>query len=102
MTRRLQSTRRLVPLDRLDDYFADWQRVRGAAEAAGGRAWLFRGTWHEDHFLEFIEWGDDRGPTPLPDDAAVAAARLHLDHAFGRGHADDWEEAPSGRGREDA
>jgi hypothetical protein len=27
----------------------------------------------------------------------VAAARLELDHAFGSGHVDDWEEAPLAR-----
>ena len=95
MTRRLLSTRRLVPLDRLDDYLADWDRVRAAAEAAGGRAWLFRGARHEDQFLEFIEWGDagDDDHAPLPERAEVEAARVHLDHAFGAGHADEWEEA---------
>ncbi len=95
--RRLLSTRRLIPLDRLEDYLADWQRVRAAAEAAGARAWLFRGTGHEDHFIEFIEWGDQPGVTPVPDFDDVAAARLHLDHAFGPGHANDWEELPSTR-----
>ncbi|MGH7554291.1 MAG: hypothetical protein ACREMQ_14890 [Longimicrobiales bacterium] len=97
MTRRLLSTRRLVPLDQLEDYLADWNRVRAAAEAVGGRAWLFRGAGHEDHFIEFIEWGDDPEIMPVPEFDDVASARLHLDHAYGKGHADDWEEAPTVR-----
>jgi hypothetical protein len=95
--KRILSTRRLIPLDRLDDYLLDWERVRAAVESAGGRAWLFRGARHQDQFIEFVEWGEEVGDTPLPERADVAPARLQLDEAYGRGHADDWEEAARGR-----
>lgn len=91
--RRLLCTRRHIPLDRLDDYLSGWQRVRGAAESAGGHAWLFRGAGHEDQYLEFIEWSDDG--VSVPDQENVAGARIHLDLAFGAGQVDDWEEAPA-------
>lgn len=91
MNRLLLITRRTIPLDRLDDYLAEWQRVRAAAEAAGGRAWLFRGTGRQDHFIEFLEW-DEASVPPLPDHEDVANARLELDQTFGTGVADKWEE----------
>lgn len=91
MKRHLLSTRRVVPLDRLDDYFAAWQLVRAATETAGGRAWLYRGTNRQDHFIEFLEWGEE--PTPRrPDLGPVHAARLELDQHFGHGQTDDWDE----------
>jgi hypothetical protein len=96
MTRRLIATRRVIPLDRLEEYVAGWHRLRSAAEAAGARAWLFRGTDHQDHIIEFIEWSDD-GALPPPEVDGVAAARLDLDQSFGAGHADEWEELPAPR-----
>jgi hypothetical protein len=89
--RRLLCTRRHIPLDRLDDYMSGWQQVRGAAEDAGARAWLFRGAAHQDQFAEFIEWQDDA--VVVPEAAAVADARLRLDETFGSGHVVEWEEA---------
>ncbi|MGH7504461.1 MAG: hypothetical protein ACRELX_02370, partial [Longimicrobiales bacterium] len=62
--RRLYATRRLIPLDRLDDYLAGWERLRSAATEAGGRAWMFRGTAHQDQFIEFLEWEDQTPPLP--------------------------------------
>lgn len=94
MTRRLLSTRRLLPLDRLDEYLRGWSVLLAAVEAAGGRAWMFRGAAHQDHFIEFLEWRDDDGGDPLPERADVLDARRNLDDGFGAGHADEWEEAP--------
>jgi hypothetical protein len=91
MTRRLLATRRLIPLDRLEDYHAGWQALESAARAAGARAWMFRRVDHQDQFIEFLEW-QDGGSTSLLDVQAVAAARHDLDAAFGSGHADEWEE----------
>lgn len=92
MRRLLLTTRRTIPLDRLDDYLGDWRRIRAAVEAAGGRAWLYRGTSRQDHFIEFVEW--DEAATPaLPDRDDVASARLDLDQTFGPGIADSWEES---------
>jgi hypothetical protein len=88
--RRLLCTRRLVPLDRLDDYLPAWHEVRSAALASGCRAWLFRRSDHQDQFLEFIEWQDDVAPGELR--AEVDAARTALDERFGFGETTDWEE----------
>jgi hypothetical protein len=93
VSRRLLSTRRLIPLDRLDEYLADWNALRAAAEAAGGRAWMFRGAGHQDHFIEFLEWREDGGE-PLPERAQVLTARSNLDDGFGAGNVDEWEEVP--------
>lgn len=60
--RRLRTTRRIVPLDTVDDYLDTWAAVRRAVEDAGGRAWIFRGVEHEDRFMEFIEWAGDGTP----------------------------------------
>lgn len=91
MSRRLLATRRLIPLDRLEDYLAGWETLRDAAERAGARAWMFRGTDHQDHFIEFLEWQDEGGPA-LPERAEIATARRGLDETFGAGHVDEWEE----------
>ncbi|MGH7505874.1 MAG: hypothetical protein ACRELX_09495 [Longimicrobiales bacterium] len=91
--RRLQATRRLIPLDRFDDYLAGWERLRAAATDAGGRAWMFRGSAHQDHFIEFLEW-EDAAPA-LPERALVADASRALDESFGAGHTDEWEEVPT-------
>jgi hypothetical protein len=88
--RHLLTTRRHVPLDRADDYLSAWSQVRAAAEAGGGRAWLFRGAEHEDHFLEFIEWRDAVGP--LKERADVAAARALLDTFATGGTTEEWED----------
>lgn len=98
MMRRLLSARRLVPLDRLEQYLSGWQQVLEAARDSGGRAWLFRGTDHQDHFLEFLEWGAEAAPVPLPDVDSVASARLSLDHSFGTAQIEEWEEFPSPEG----
>ena len=88
--RRLLTTRRHLPLDRSDDYLAAWDSVQQAVAGTGGHAWLFRGTDHEDQFLEFIEWSGD-GAAPH-EDAAVAEARTRLD-AFAGGAVEEWEDA---------
>jgi hypothetical protein len=89
--RRLLCTRRQVPLDRADDYLLAWTEARLLAESAGGRAWIFRGVDHEDHFLEFLEW-DDGNAAPLQRaDLADALASLR---AFAPAlTSDEWEEA---------
>jgi hypothetical protein len=86
-------TRRLIPLDRHDEYLAAWASVREAVTDSGGRAWIFRGSEHQDQFLEFVEWRDDREPQ-LPDVERVAEARQSMDDSFGAGHSDEWEEPP--------
>ena len=91
MTRRLLTTRRHVPLDRADEYLAAWDRVRQAVENAGARAWIFRGTAHEDQFIEFIEWrGESDGPH---ENETVAAARTDLDAFAAAGAVEQWEDA---------
>jgi hypothetical protein len=88
--RRLLCTRRRVPLDVADDYLIAWAYLRAQVEAAGGRAWIFRGAGHEDRFLEFIEW-DDATARPLEVDA-VSDARTELErfaHVFSL---EEWEE----------
>jgi hypothetical protein len=89
--RRLVCTRRHVPLDMVDDYLLAWLALRNAVESAGARAWVFRGSTHEDQFLEFIEWSDER-PSPL-DDADIGTGITQLT-AFGAasGGVDEWEE----------
>lgn len=91
MTRRLLCTRRVVPLDRSDDYLLAWLATRRAADGAGMRAWLFRGAGHEDHFMEFLEW-EDRGAAPLEDEA-VRAALAQLDSFGTPVGREEWEEA---------
>jgi hypothetical protein len=88
-------TRRLVPLDRHDEYMAAWANVRTAVTHSGGRAWIFRGSEHQDQFLEFVEWhGADAAPA-LPEIDQVAQARQSVDEIFGAGHSDEWEEPPA-------
>jgi hypothetical protein len=91
MTRRLLTTRRHVPLDRADEYLMAWDAVCRAVEAAGGRAWIFRGAAHEDQFMEFVEW--TTGPTAPHEDDAVAAARTQLDAFATAGVTEEWEDA---------
>jgi hypothetical protein len=86
-------TRRIVPLDRHDEYLAAWADVRAAVTDSGGQAWIFRGSQHQDQFLEFVEWHDSQGEN-LPDVESVAAARQQMDDSFGHGHSDEWEEPP--------
>lgn len=91
MTRRLLTARRHVPLDRADEYLAAWDRVRQAVENAGAHAWIFRGTAHEDQFIEFIEW---RGAAAGPhENESVAAARAHLEAFAAAGAVEEWEDA---------
>lgn len=89
---RLRTVRRQVPLDRGEDYLLAWAAARQAVEAAGGRAWIFRGADNEDQFMEFVEWNDDALPSLMLEDR-VAAALTELD-AFGAPAATgEWEEA---------
>ena len=90
--RRLRITHRIVPLDRVDEYQAAWQDVRTAAEAEGGRAWLYRGSDHQDHYIEFLEWKGEDLP-PLPDRAPVSAMRDRLAESFAARTDNDWEAA---------
>ncbi|HSJ06647.1 MAG TPA: hypothetical protein VK936_08095 [Longimicrobiales bacterium] len=89
--RRLLSTRRHVPLDRLDEYAAAWLATRDAVAAAGGRAWLFRGAGHDDRFMEFVEW-DSAAGEPL-DSAEVRSAIARLGTFAPAADASEWEEA---------
>lgn len=89
--RRLLTTRRHVPLDVSDDYLVAWLAVQHAVNAAGGRAWIFRGTDHEDQFMEFIEWSDESMP-PL-EHADVSAAVAQLSSFAAARSSDEWEEA---------
>jgi len=95
MKRLLLISRRVVPLDALEDYASRWARVVAAVDAAGGRAWLFRGARHQDHFLEFIEWkaGVEPAGVALPERADIETARGELDARFGAASGDEWEEA---------
>lgn len=88
---RLLSVRRHVPLDRADEYMLAWADLRAVVESLGARAWIFRRHGHEDQFLEFIEWSDDRA-APLDDDA-VATAASRLDAYAAPTHPEEWEEA---------
>jgi hypothetical protein len=81
-----------VPLDRVDEYTAAWARLRASATSANMNAWLFRGTDHEDHFMEFLEWSDDGAPAPMPDRDQIATLREELEENFGHGHEDRWDE----------
>ena len=89
--RRLCTSRRHVALDRTDEYLSAWDDLRRAVETAGARAWVFRGSAHEDHFLEFIEWTGARAPL---DDAAVLAALQALDAFAPATGTEEWEQAP--------
>jgi hypothetical protein len=89
--RRLLSTRRHVPLDRLDGYSAAWLALRDAVVAAGGRAWLFRGAGHDDRFMEFVEW-DAAAGEPL-DAPEVRSAIARLGTFAPTADTAEWEEA---------
>lgn len=89
--RHLLSLRRHVPLDVADTYLDAWAQLRQQVEAAGGRAWLYRGAGHEDRFIEFIEWQDDIA-APMSSEA-VAAAAAELDAFATAAAVDEWEEA---------
>lgn len=93
--RHVLASRRTVPLDRVDEYVAAWEALRAVADAAGVRAWLFRGTDHEDHFMEFLEWSD-RDAAPMPGGDALEEARAGLDERFGHAHEDRWDEVDTG------
>jgi hypothetical protein len=91
MMRSLLTTRRHVPLDIADEYLLAWQTVQRMVEAAGGRAWIFRGAAHEDQFLEFIEWTHDVDPPAQSED--VQAALSQLDSFATSGNSEEWEDA---------
>jgi hypothetical protein len=88
--RYLFAMHRHVPLDRADDYLVAWTALRTATETAGGHAWVFQGTTHEDRFLELIEWSEPA--TPL-DDVGVTAALTQLEGFGPATEAAEWEEA---------
>jgi hypothetical protein len=89
--RRLFVTRRVVPLDRLDEYDAGWRALRDAATSAGTRAWRFRRAGHEDQYIEFLESVVDGALEALD----VDGARSHLEEQFGTTESSEWEEADS-------
>lgn len=84
-------TRRVVPLDRLDEYLPAWAVVVRIAGETGCRAWLFRRPDHQDHFLEFVEWKEDEANEAAR--APLEAARRAVDETFGYGESIEWEEA---------
>jgi len=86
--RRLLSTRRVVPLDRLDEYTAAWEAVQQAARDAGARAWLFRARERQDHFIEFIEHSEAPGALEAGE---LQLARARLEEEFGPGETEEWE-----------
>jgi len=86
--RRLLSTRRVVPLDRLDEYTAAWEAVQRAARDSGARAWLFRARDRQDHFVEFIEHSEAPGALEAGE---LRRARALLEEQFGAGQTEEWE-----------
>ncbi len=90
--RRLQSSRRTVPLDRIEEYLGAWRTLQSTVEANGGRAWLFRDARREDHYLEFVEFED---AMMLERALPVAEAREDLDDLFGHSPIEEWDEAPT-------
>ncbi len=86
--RLLVSTRRVVPLDRLDEYTAAWDSVQRVARDSGARAWLFRARERQDHFIEFIEHSDAPG---VLESAELRRARASLEEQFGAGETEEWE-----------
>jgi hypothetical protein len=91
MIRFVLSTRRVVPLDRTDEYLQAWERIRAQADAVGGRAWLFRAVQRDDQFIEFLEGA----PDTVLHSPALVSAREALEAEFGFGVAEEWEEAPA-------
>lgn len=87
--RHLLVSRRLVPLDTVDDYLDAWDALRTAAAGCDARAWIFRGAGHEDRFMEFIEWSDPASPL---EDAGVALARQRIDALAPVTDSSEWEE----------
>jgi hypothetical protein len=69
--RKLLVTRRVVALDRSDEYGAAWQRLAALCALRGARAWLFHRAGHEDQFVEFVEWAE---PLRLSEDTEVEEA----------------------------
>jgi hypothetical protein len=90
--RRLQSSRRVVPLDQLEQYLELWGALRAEAQAAGGRAWLFRDARRQDHFMEFVEYATE----VAIESSGVPEAREDIDAFFGHVQVEVWEEAPEG------
>lgn len=91
--RHVLATRRTVPLDRVDEYATAWLELQASAQGSGVNAWLFRGTDHEDHFMEFLEWSDEGVPGPMPETGTLGDLRERLTAEFGHGHEDRWDEA---------
>jgi hypothetical protein len=89
---RLQTSRRVVPLDQLEHYLELWGLLRGAAQSVGARAWLFRDARRQDHFMEFVEHGAD----VEIEGSGVSEARREIDEFFGHAQVEEWEEAPEG------
>lgn len=89
MAHSLLTTRRVVPLDRLEEYIDSWGRVRDLVVGQGGRAWLFRAAAREDSFLEFIEF-EERHAVLRTDELQVA--RESLAEEFGERETEEWEE----------
>lgn len=88
--RRILVTHRTVPLDRSEEYAGRWQWLRGIADRRrSARAWLFRRSGHEDHFIEFLEWQD---PIDLLEDAEIDEALQELD-SIAPGTREELEEA---------
>jgi hypothetical protein len=90
--RRLQSSRRVVPLDQLEHYLELWGGLRAAAQGNGARAWLFRDARRQDHFMEFVEFAGEVGL----ESSGVPEARQEIDEFFGHVQVEEWEEAPEG------
>ncbi|MGH7483821.1 MAG: hypothetical protein ACRELV_16860 [Longimicrobiales bacterium] len=86
---RLLVTRRVVALDRIDEYYALWDEARHAVAEREGRAWLFGGTTRDDHFLEFVESGTS---SALLEDDTVRAALEALRQRFPPAEEEEWLE----------
>jgi hypothetical protein len=87
--RRLLVTRRVVPLDRSDEYGAGWTRLRALCALRGAHAWLFHPAGHEDRFIEFLEWQE---PLELLADSDIEEAARQLEE-IAAGTAEELEEA---------
>jgi len=82
-------TRRVVPLDRSDEYAAAWERLAAICALRGAHAWVFHRLGREDHFVEFLEWQE---PLELLEEADVEEALRALSEvALGAG--EELEEA---------
>jgi hypothetical protein len=87
--RRLLVTRRVVPLDRSEEYGAGWVRLKALCALRGANAWLFHPAGHEDRFIEFLEW---RTPLAPLEDPELDEARRQLEE-IAAGTVEELEEA---------